>query len=128
MAINKGLKDIGERLSIDDFEYYAARHSWASSVQESSVVAPYKVLFQRYSIMQQVSTDDFIQYTKGAGEHYIFHPLCNLAFRFHDEDGCARVFVKGEHQPEKEVRYDDKDFNDALFFSTIMTSEEYEEY
>ena len=29
-AINKGLKEIGERLGIDDFEFYAARHSWAT--------------------------------------------------------------------------------------------------
>ena len=27
-AINKGLKEIGERLGIDDLEFYAARHSW----------------------------------------------------------------------------------------------------
>ena len=29
-AINKGLKEIGELLHIDDLEYYAARHSWAT--------------------------------------------------------------------------------------------------
>lgn len=29
-AINKGLKEIGKILKIDDLEYYAARHSWAT--------------------------------------------------------------------------------------------------
>lgn len=28
-AINKGLKEIGDQLNIDDLEFYAARHSWA---------------------------------------------------------------------------------------------------
>ena len=29
-AINKGLKGIGDQLNIDDLEFYAARHSWAT--------------------------------------------------------------------------------------------------
>ena len=29
-AINIGLKEIGKLLKIDDLEYYAARHSWAT--------------------------------------------------------------------------------------------------
>ena len=29
-AINLGLKDIGEKIGIEDLEYYAARHSWAT--------------------------------------------------------------------------------------------------
>jgi integrase len=29
-AINKGLKEIGELLNLDDLEFYAARHSWAT--------------------------------------------------------------------------------------------------
>ena len=29
-AINYGLKQIGEILQIEDLEYYAARHSWAT--------------------------------------------------------------------------------------------------
>lgn len=29
-AINKGLKKIGKKLGIEDLEYYAARHSWAT--------------------------------------------------------------------------------------------------
>ena len=29
-AINNGLKEIGKVLGIDDLEYYAARHSWAT--------------------------------------------------------------------------------------------------
>ena len=29
-AINKGLKEIGSILKIEDLEYYAARHSWAT--------------------------------------------------------------------------------------------------
>ena len=29
-AINSGLKEIGSILEVDDLEYYAARHSWAT--------------------------------------------------------------------------------------------------
>lgn len=29
-AVNKGLKEIGKQLKIDDLEFYAARHSWAT--------------------------------------------------------------------------------------------------
>jgi integrase len=29
-AINKGLKQIGDIIGVDDLEYYAARHSWAT--------------------------------------------------------------------------------------------------
>lgn len=29
-AINRGLKEIGSELAIDDLEFYAARHSWAT--------------------------------------------------------------------------------------------------
>lgn len=42
-AINKGLKEIGERLGIDDFEYYAARHSWAT-------IAINKVGIDKYTV------------------------------------------------------------------------------
>jgi len=36
-SINKGLKKIGEALGINDLEYYAARHSWATIAQSSAV-------------------------------------------------------------------------------------------
>ena len=42
-AINKGLKEIGEQLNIDDFEYYAARHSWAT-------IALNKVGIDKYTV------------------------------------------------------------------------------
>lgn len=42
-AINKGLKEIGEQLRIDDFEYYAARHSWAT-------IALNKVGIDKYTV------------------------------------------------------------------------------
>ena len=42
-AINKGLKEIGEQLHIDDFEYYAARHSWAT-------IALNKVGIDKYTV------------------------------------------------------------------------------
>lgn len=42
-AINKGLKEIGELLHIDDFEYYAARHSWAT-------IALNKVGIDKYTV------------------------------------------------------------------------------
>lgn len=42
-AINKGLKEIGARLQIEDFEYYAARHSWAT-------IALNKVGIDKYTV------------------------------------------------------------------------------
>ncbi|MDR1594645.1 MAG: site-specific integrase [Prevotellaceae bacterium] len=36
-AINKGLKQIGEKLNIEDLEYYAARHSWATIARSAAV-------------------------------------------------------------------------------------------
>ncbi len=42
-AINKGLKDIGEQLNIDDLEYYAARHSWATIALNKCNIDKYTV-------------------------------------------------------------------------------------
>lgn len=42
-AINKGLKEIGKLLKIDDLEYYAARHSWAT-------IAVNKVGIDKYTV------------------------------------------------------------------------------
>lgn len=42
-AINYGLKEIGTILEIDDLEYYAARHSWAT-------IAPNKVGIDKYIV------------------------------------------------------------------------------
>ena len=42
-AINKGLKEIGEQLHIDDLEYYAARHSWATIALNKCSIDKYTV-------------------------------------------------------------------------------------
>lgn len=42
-AINAGLKEIGKILKIDDLEYYAARHSWAT-------IAVNKVSINKYTV------------------------------------------------------------------------------
>ena len=42
-AINKGLKEIGEQLGIDDLEYYAARHSWATIALNKCGIDKYTV-------------------------------------------------------------------------------------
>jgi integrase len=42
-AINKGLKEIGEKLNIDDLEYYAARHSWATIALNKCRIDKYTV-------------------------------------------------------------------------------------
>lgn len=42
-AINKGLKEIGAKLGIDDLEFYAARHSWAT-------IALNKVGIDKYTV------------------------------------------------------------------------------
>ena len=42
-AINKGLKEIGNKLQIDDLEYYAARHSWATIALNKCGVDKYTV-------------------------------------------------------------------------------------
>ena len=42
-AINKGLKEIGNILGIDDLEYYAARHSWATIALNKVGISKYVV-------------------------------------------------------------------------------------
>jgi len=42
-AINKGLKEIGTRLQIEDLEYYAARHSWATIALNKCKIDKYTV-------------------------------------------------------------------------------------
>jgi integrase len=42
-AINKGLKEIGKLLNIDDFEFYAARHSWATIALNKCRIDKYTV-------------------------------------------------------------------------------------
>ena len=42
-AINKGLKEIGNKLQIDDLEYYAARHSWATIALNKCGIDKYTV-------------------------------------------------------------------------------------
>lgn len=42
-AINKGLKEIGKLLNIDDLEFYAARHSWATIALNKCKVDKYTV-------------------------------------------------------------------------------------
>lgn len=42
-AINRGLKEIGSLLNVDDLEYYAARHSWAT-------IAVNKVGIDKYTV------------------------------------------------------------------------------
>ncbi len=42
-AINRGLKEIGELLDIDDLEFYAARHSWATIALNKCKIDKYTV-------------------------------------------------------------------------------------
>ena len=42
-AINKGLKQIGAELGIDDLEFYAARHSWATLALNKCKIDKYTV-------------------------------------------------------------------------------------
>ncbi len=42
-ALNKGLKEIGNHLNIDDLEFYAARHSWATIALNKCGIDKYTV-------------------------------------------------------------------------------------
>lgn len=42
-AVNKGLKKIGGILGIDDLEFYAARHSWATIARNDLRINKYVV-------------------------------------------------------------------------------------
>ena len=42
-ALNKGLKEIGKLLNIDDLEFYAARHSWATIALNKCKVDKYTI-------------------------------------------------------------------------------------
>ena len=56
-AINYGLKEIGSLLGIDDLEYYAARHSWAT-------IALNKVSIDKYTIHAALNhVDDAMKVT-----------------------------------------------------------------
>ena len=56
-AINYGLKEIGSLLGIDDLEYYAARHSWAT-------IALNKVGIDKYTIHAALNhVDDAMKVT-----------------------------------------------------------------
>lgn len=41
--MNKGLKQIGTALGIDDLEFYAARHSWATIARNDCGIDQYTV-------------------------------------------------------------------------------------
>ena len=43
VAINRGLKTIGEKLGIEDLEFYAARHSWATIASNDADIDKYVV-------------------------------------------------------------------------------------
>lgn len=56
-AINYGLKEIGALLEVDDLEYYAARHSWATIVL-------YKVGIDKYTVHAALNhVDDAMKVT-----------------------------------------------------------------
>ena len=56
-AVNYGLKEIGSLLGIDDLEYYAARHSWAT-------IALNKVCIDKYTIHAALNhVDDAMKVT-----------------------------------------------------------------
>ena len=42
-AINKGLKEIGELIGVEDLEFYAARHSWATIAINKCKIDKYTV-------------------------------------------------------------------------------------
>lgn len=42
-ALNKGLKRIGEIIGVDDLEFYAARHSWATIANNDAGIDKYTV-------------------------------------------------------------------------------------
>ncbi len=56
-AINKGLKTVGEKIKVDDLEYYAARHSWAT-------IALNKVGIDKYTVHSALNhVDDAMKVT-----------------------------------------------------------------
>ena len=42
-ALNKGLKKVGKLVGVDDLEFYAARHSWATIALNDAGVDKYTV-------------------------------------------------------------------------------------
>ena len=61
-AINHGLKVIGKQLKIDDLEYYAARHSWATIAVNKAGIDKYTVHAALNHIDETMSiTDIYIE-------------------------------------------------------------------
>lgn len=52
-ALNKGLKKIGKLIGVDDLEFYAARHSWATIARNDADVDKYTV----HTALNHVSED-----------------------------------------------------------------------
>lgn len=62
IAINKGLKEIGAELGIEDLEFYAARHSWATIALNKAGVDKYTVHSALNHVDSSMSvTDIYIQ-------------------------------------------------------------------
>ena len=78
--------------------------------------------------MRHLSPNEFHEYLVNHDECFFFNPRVNLAFRCSDKDGGTNYFCKSEGRPEKEIRYDDEDFNESWLFSTVLTKEEYERF
>ena len=78
--------------------------------------------------MRQLSPEDFSDYIEQEEVNYLYNPRENLAFRCYDKDGEGFFFCKCEGGQEKQIRHDDKYFNEAWLFAMVMTPEEYKQF
>lgn len=57
-ALNKGLKKIGKLIGVDDLEFYAARHSWATIARNDADVDKYTVHTALNHVDEEMKTTD----------------------------------------------------------------------
>ncbi len=57
-ALNKGLKQVGKRVEVDDLEFYSARHSWATIARNKAGVDKYTVHLALNHVDEDMKTTD----------------------------------------------------------------------
>lgn len=73
--------------------------------------------------MKQLTKELFAEHIKRKS-YCILHPSRRIAFRIEGEN----LYAKGAGNKEREISWNDEDYFDALFFTTIISRNEYDKY
>ena len=90
-AINLGLKQIGKILKIDDLEYYAARHSWATLAVNKVGIDKYTVHAALNHIDETMKVTDIYIERDFKIENEANRKVIEYVFSNHSELSCPKV-------------------------------------